>query len=554
MCQGDVVSKAFNCSSAADFGGRAQSSYRAPATLAGVSLLKSASTVSLLTLGSRVTGLVRDVLFASVYGVSPMTDAFYVAFRIPNLFRRVFGEGAFSQAFVPVLSACKAEHGDAGAHALIDDVATLLTWVLLLVCVVGVVGAPVLVWALASGFEQRSFDATVVMTRWMFPYIGFMSLVALAGGILNTWRRFAVPAVSPVLLNLSLIFAIVVASPLFKRHGIEPIYSQCVGVMLGGVLQLGVQLVALKRLGMLPRVGRDMAAMRRAWADPGTRKVMRLMGPALLGVSVAQISLLINTQIASHLAPGSVTWITNADRLMEFPTAMLGVALGVVLMPQLASARASQDELAYSAMLDWGLRLVVLLSVPCAVGLLLFAKPLVAALFDYRAFTALDVNRTAAALMNYGVGLLGIVAIKILAPGFYARQDTATPMRIAACVLVFVQVLNYFLVPMLQHAALTLTISIGALVNALWLLAVLVRRGSYRPLPGWGVYLLQVIAASALLAGFLMWGASAFDWNALRAEKIKRIWLLALILSASAAIYFVALWATGLKVRKLLRH
>ncbi|MEO7107786.1 MAG: lipid II flippase MurJ, partial [Rhodoferax sp.] len=200
-----------------------------------MSLFKSASTVSLLTLASRITGLIRDVLFASVYGVSPMTDAFYVAFRIPNLFRRVFGEGAFSQAFVPVLSACKAEHGDAGAHALIDHVATLLTWVLLLVCVVGVVGAPVLVWALASGFEQRSFDATVVMTRWMFPYIGFMSLVALAGGILNTWRRFAVPAVSPVLLNVALILAIVVASPLFKSYGIEPIYSQCVGVMLGGV-------------------------------------------------------------------------------------------------------------------------------------------------------------------------------------------------------------------------------------------------------------------------------------------------------------------------------
>ncbi|MDR3451243.1 MAG: murein biosynthesis integral membrane protein MurJ [Rhodoferax sp.] len=519
-----------------------------------MSLLKSASTVSLFTLASRVTGLVRDVLFASVYGVSPLTDAFYVAFRIPNLFRRVFGEGAFSQAFVPVLSACKAEHGDFGAHALIDHVATLLTWALVLVCAAGVVGAPLMVWAMASGFQQAGFDATVVMTRWMFPYIGFMSLVALAGGILNTYRKFAVSAASPVLLNVALILAIVVASPLFKRYGIEPIYSQCVGVLLGGMLQLGLQLIAVKRLGMLPHLGRSMAALKTAWADPGTRKVMRLMGPALLGVSVAQISLLINTQIASHLAPGSVTWITNADRLMEFPTAMLGVALGVVLMPQLSAARASQNDLEYSAMLDWGLRLVVLLSAPCAVALLVFARPLVAVLFHYRAFTDLDVERTAAALASYGVGLLGIVAIKVLAPGFYARQDTTTPMRIAACVLVFTQVLNYFLVPVLQHAALTLSISIGALTNALWLLVILVRRGNYRPLPGWGVYLAQVIAASALLAVFLMWGAGAFDWTGLQAEKFERIGLLVLMVCVSVAIYFVALWAAGLRVRKLLRH
>ncbi len=519
-----------------------------------MSLLKSASTVSLFTLASRVTGLVRDVLFASVYGVSPMTDAFFVAFRIPNLFRRIFGEGAFSQAFVPVLSACKEERGDAGAHALIDHVATLLVWVLLLVCVVGIVGAPVLVWALASGFHPAAFDATVVMTRWMFPYIGFMSLVALAGGILNTWRKFAVPAAAPVLLNVAMILAIVVANPWFERHGIVPIYSQCVGVILGGILQLSLQLVALRRLGMLPRLGRSLRALQTAWTDPGTRKVLRLMGPALVGVSVAQISLLINTQIASHLAPGSVTWITNADRLMEFPTAMLGVALGVVLMPQLAAARASRNDAEYSAMLDWGLRLVVLLSVPCAVGLLLFAKPLVATLFNYRAFTVLDVDRTAAALMNYGVGLLGIVAIKVLAPGFYARQDTGTPMRIAIGVLVLVQVLNYFLVPPLQHAALTLSISIGAAVNALLLLAVLVRRGSYRPLPGWGRYLLQVIVASALLAVFLLWGANAFDWAGAHVEKFRRIWSLALMLITSCAIYFIALRLTGVKVMALLRH
>ena len=519
-----------------------------------MSLFKAASTVSLLTLASRITGLVRDLLMASVFGVSAMTDAFNVAFRIPNLFRRVLGEGAFSQAFVPVLAACKAEQGEEGAKQLIDHVATLLTWTLVLLCVAGVLAAPLMVWAMASGLKPQGYNAAVVMTRWMFPYIGFMSLVALAGGVLNTWRRFAVPAASPVLLNLALIASITLGAPWFARHGIEPIYAQCVGVMVGGILQLGLQLPALSRLGLLPRIGASFAALRRSWSDPGTRKVLSLMLPALLGVSVAQISLLINTQIASHLATGSVSWITYADRLMEFPTAMLGVALGVVLMPQLAAARGSQDEARYSSMLDWGLRLVVLLSVPCAVALLVFSQPLVAVLYHYGAFSDLDVQRTTAALTSYGVGLMGIVAVKVLAPGFYARHDMRTPMRIAVCVLVFTQVLNYFLVPLLQHAALTLSIAIGALINALWLLLGLLKRGSYKPMPGWGKFSLQVGGASALLAAFLLWAAGAVNWVALKGHSMERIGWLALVLMASALLYFAALWVSGLKVTKLLRH
>lgn len=519
-----------------------------------MSLFKAASTVSLLTLASRVTGLVRDLLMASVFGVSAMTDAFNVAFRIPNLFRRVLGEGAFSQAFVPVLAACKAEKGEEGAKQLIDHVATLLTWTLVLLCVAGVLAAPLMVWAMASGLKPQGYNAAVVMTRWMFPYIGFMSLVALAGGILNTWRRFAVPAASPVLLNVALIASITLGAPWFARHGIEPIYAQCVGVMVGGLLQLGLQLPALRSLGLLPRIGASFAALRQAWNDPGTRKVLSLMLPALLGVSVAQISLLINTQIASHLATGSVSWITYADRLMEFPTAMLGVALGVVLMPQLAAARGSQDEERYSAMLDWGLRLVVLLSVPCAVALLVFSQPLVAVLYHYGAFSDIDVQRTTAALSNYGVGLMGIVAVKVLAPGFYARHDMRTPMRIAVCVLVLTQVLNYFLVPVLQHAALTLSIAIGALVNALWLLLGLLKRGSYKPVAGWGKFALQVGGASALLAAFLLWAAGAVRWVALKGHSMERIGWLALVLLASAVLYFAALWVSGLKVTKLLRH
>ena len=525
-------------------------------TLPPVSLFKAASTVSLLTLVSRITGLVRELLMASVFGVSAMTDAFNVAFRIPNLFRRVLGEGAFSQAFVPVLAATRAEEGDDGAKALIDHVGTLLAWTLVLLCIAGVLGAPWMVWAMASGMKQspQGFDAAVTMTRWMFPYIGFMSLVALAGGILNTWKKFAVPAASPVLLNIALILSITLGAPLFARHGIEPIYAQAAGVMLGGLLQLGIQVPALLRLGLLPRIGVRWAAIRAAWADPTTRKVARLMLPALLGVSVAQVSLLINTQIASHLATGSVSWITYADRLMELPTALLGVALGVVLMPQLASARAKQDDERYSAMLDWGLRLVVVLSVPCMVALLVFAKPLVAVLYHYGAFADRDVQQTTLALAGYGVGIVGIVAIKVLAPGYFAKHDMRTPMLIAVAVLVFTQMMNLVLVPYLQHAALTLSIGVGAVINATWLLVGLLQRGSYRPLPGWGRFALQVVAASALLAVLLAWGAQHFDWVEMKAQRLQRIGLLAAMMIAAAVLYFGALWAAGLKLRQLLRR
>ena len=521
-----------------------------------MSLLKSASVVSLLTLVSRITGLARELLIASTFGASALTDAFNVAFRIPNLFRRFFAEGAFSQAFIPVLAATKVEHGEAATKALIDRAATVLAWVLAGLSIVGVAAAPALVWAMASGLQQnpRGFELAVVMTRWMFPYIAFMSLVALAAGVLNTWRRFAVPAATPVLLNLCMIAAAWGGAPWFRHLGREPIYALAGGVLLGGLVQLLAQWWALKKLGLMPHIALRWSALRSAWADPGTKNILKLMGPALLGVSVAHISMLINTQIASHLAPGSVSWITYADRLMEFPTAMLGVAMGVVLMPQLAGARASGDAARYSAMLDWGLRLVVLLAVPCAVALLVFAKPLVAVLYHYGAITEHDVQQITYALMGWGVGLVGIVAIKVLAPGYYASQDTKTPVRVAIAVLVITQLLNIALVPVFAHAALTLSIGLGALINALWLLAGLLWRRSYRPQAGWGVFVLQVIAASALLMVFLMWANGAFAWTQLRAEGFKRILLLALVLIGSAVIYFIALWAAGLKLRQFLRR
>ena len=500
--------------------------------------------------------MVRDLLMASMFGASAMTDAFNIAFRLPNMFRRLFGEGAFSQAFVPVLGASKAQHGDAATHLLINRVATVLSWTLVVTCVAGVLAAPALVWLLASGLQQdqKGYNAAVVMARWMFPYIGFMSLVALGAGILNTWKRFAVPAFTPVLLNIAMIAAVWLGAPWFARIGIEPIYAMVMGVMGGGVLQLGLQVLALRRLGMLPHPQWRWSALRQAWGDAGTRRIARLMGPALLGVGVAHLSAIINLQIASHLTPGSVSWMSYAERFMEFPTALLGVALGVVLTPQLVAAHAAQDHHKYSAMLDWGLRLVVLLAVPCTLALLIFAEPLVATLYQRGAFGANDVQQTTSALMGYGAGLIGIVAIKVLAPGFYASQDIRTPVRIAIMVLVVTQLLNLVFVPLFAHAGLTLSIGIGALINALALLVGLVRRGSYTPAPGWGMFALQVLAATALLALFLMWAANSLPWTGAAVQELRRVGTLALVLLGSALVYFVALWASGLKLRQFTRR
>ena len=528
----------------------------APGYTRAVSLFKAASTVSLLTLASRVTGMVRDLLMASVFGASAMTDAFNVAFRLPNMFRRLFGEGAFSQAFVPVLGASKAEHGDEATHLLIDRVATVLAWVLAVVCVLGVAAAPVLVWIMASGLKQdpRGYEAAVLMARWMFPYIGFMSLVALGAGVLNTWKRFAVPAFTPVLLNLAMIAATWLGAPWFRQLGIEPIYALVMGVIGGGVLQLGLQFYALHRMGLLPRIRWRWSALKLAWADSGTRRIATLMGPALLGVGVAHLSAIINLQIASHLTPGSVSWMSYAERLMEFPTAMLGVALGVVLTPQLVAAKGANDPEKYSAMLDWGLRLVVLLAVPCTLALLVFAQPLVAVLFHYKAFTAFDVAQTARALQGWGVGLVGIVAIKVLAPGYYANQDIKTPVRIAIAVLVLTQLLNLALVPIFAHAALSLSIGLGAVVNALWLLVGLRRRGSYRPSPGWGWFLLQVVLGAALLCGFLLWAAQAVDWLHMPGQHLLRIGLVAAVVAGAALLYLAAVALLGLNLRQFLRR
>lgn len=524
-----------------------------------MNLLRAASTVSLLTLASRITGLARELVFASAFGANALTDAFNVAFRIPNLLRRLFAEGAFSQAFVPLLGHVKATEGEEVTHRLVNAVGTVLTWALLATVLVGVVGAPVVVWLMASGLrETGGFDDAVWMTRIMFPYIACMSLVALAAGVLNTWKHFVVPAATPVLLNLSVISAAWFLAPWFRDWGIPPVYAMAVGVMIGGLLQLGVQVPALARVGMVPRIGLSWRALREAWTHPGVHRVLKQMAPALLGVSVAQLSLLINTQIASHQSAGAVSWLAYADRLMDFPTGLLGVALGVVILPQLAATQAKGDMESYSALLDWGLRLVVLLALPCAVALALFAQPLVATLYHYGRFTPHDVTQTVRALIPYGIGLMGLVSIKVLAPGFYARQDIRTPVRIAISVLVLTQLFNLVFVPWLGHAGLNVSLALGQTVNALWLLWGLRKRGSYTPSPGWGRFLLQVTAGCVALGGVMVWAAQAMDWVAVGqalgpASRLARIGWLAAALGAAGVVYLAVLTLVGVRLKDFSR-
>jgi len=372
--------------------------------------------------------------------------------------------------------------------------------------------------------------------------------------VLNTWKRFAVPAATPVLLNVAMIGAAWLLAPRFERWGWPPIYALAAGVMLGGVLQLAVQIPALRRIGGLPRIATTALAIRAAWQHPGVRRILRQMAPALLGVSVAQISVLINTQIATHQGVGAVSWLDYAGRLMEFPTALLGVAVGSVLIPQLAAAQGRNDADTYSGLLDWGLRLTFVFALPCTVGLVVFPEALVATLFQYGRFDAVAVVKTSVALQGYGVGLLGLIGVKILAPGFYARQDMRTPVTIAIVVLALTQAMNLLFVPWLGHAGLALSVSLGAVVNAVWLFVGLRRGGWYRPAAGWGRFLATVVGATALMAGLLAAAESRIDWIGLSGHRWQRVAELAGCIAAAALVYFGVLLAAGLRPRDFSRR
>ncbi|QLF92979.1 murein biosynthesis integral membrane protein MurJ [Pseudomonas sp. ABC1] len=509
-----------------------------------MNLLKSLAAVSSLTMLSRVLGFVRDTIIARIFGAGVASDAFVVAFKLPNLLRRIFAEGAFSQAFVPILAEYKAQQGEEATRTFLAYVSGLLTLVLALVTLIGILAAPWIVWISAPGFadEVERFELTVDLLRVTFPYILLISLSSLSGAVLNTWNRFSVPAFVPTLLNISMIVFALFLAPYFD----PPIMALGWAVLMGGVLQLCWQLPHLKKIGMLvlPRLN---------WRDTGVWRVLKLMAPAIFGVSVSQISLIINTIFASFLVAGSVSWMYYADRLMELPSGVLGVALGTILLPALSRTHALADHTEYSRLLDWGLRLCFLLVLPSAVALAVLAEPLTVALFQYGKFTAHDALMTQQALIAYSVGLLGIILVKILAPGFYARQDIRTPVKIALVTLLVTQALNLLLIIPLAHAGLALAIGLGACLNAGLLFWQLRKGGHYQPQPGWGRFFVKLLLAVMAMGGALLlalhympaWGE---DGMLLRLLRLGGLVLLGL------AAYFGSLALLGFRPRDFARR
>jgi putative peptidoglycan lipid II flippase len=494
--------------------------------------------VSSMTLISRILGFVRDLVIARVFGAGLATDAFFVAFKLPNLLRRLFAEGAFSQAFVPILAEYKNRRGERETRLLVDHVAGTLALAVFIVTLIGVLAAPLIIYVTAPGFAQTAgkFDLAVDLLRVTFPYIFFISLTALAGGVLNTYSRFSVPAFTPVLLNLCFIGFALWGAPYFD----PPVTALAWAVLAGGVAQLALQVPFLARVGLLPRFRVDLK-------NQGVWRVLRQMGPAVFGVSISQVSLVINVIFASFLVSGSVSWLYYADRLMEFPIGLLGVALGTILLPSLSRHHADQSTQAYSELLDWGLRMTLLLAAPAAAALALLAVPLVATLFHYGAFGVDDVFATRRAVVAYSVGLIGLVMVKVLAPGFYARQDIRTPVRIALVTLGLTQLMNFAFIWHLKHAGLALAIGLGACLNAALLLRGLRRRGIYKPRPGWSRFALKLAIAICVMAAVL-WFAGGVDavWLAMgsAARATRLIWVVLL----GAAAYFAVLWLLGFRL------
>jgi putative peptidoglycan lipid II flippase len=509
-------------------------------------LLKSTAVTGAMTLISRITGLLRDMVFAGLIGAgaSAAADAFYVAFRIPNFLRRIFGEGAFSQAFVPVFSEYRTKGDGARTRAFLDQLTGVFGAVLLGVTVAGVLAAPWLVAVLAPGFlaDPLKYGLTVDMLRIVFPYLFFVSLVAMAAGVLNTYHRFAAAAFTPVLLNLSLIAAALWLAPWLE----PPVMALAWGVFIAGAAQLAFQAPFLKRLDMLPR---PRLVVRNR--DEGVGRVFRLMLPAVFGVSVAQVNLLVNTLLASFLVTGSVSWLYYSDRLMEFPLGIFGIALATVILPALSRHHARNSREEFSHLLDWGVRWVILIGLPASVGLIVLAGPMLATLFHFGAFTAHDVRMSAEALMAFSAGLLGFILVKVLAPGFYARQDTRTPVRIGVYSMLANIALSLALIAPLKHTGLAIAISIAAYVNAGLLFLRLRREGAYRPQPGWGLLIARAGAASLAMGVMLYFGAGDLDgW--LTAPAFERVGRLSIWVAAGIVGYLVVILMLGVRPSQLL--
>ncbi|MEJ8568869.1 murein biosynthesis integral membrane protein MurJ [Elongatibacter sediminis] len=512
-------------------------------------LFRSTLTVGMATIVSRLLGFVRDVIFARYFGASGATDAFFLAFKIPNFMRRLFAEGSFSLAFVPVLSEVRATGDQAALRDLVDHVAGTLLAILLVLTAIGIFAAPAVLAIFAPGWliEGRpEFALSADMLRVTFPYILLISLTALSGGILNTFDRFLVPALTPVLLNVSLIAAAVLLSGRME----VPVKALAWGVLAAGFAQLLLQIPALMRLGLLPRP-------RWGWRHSGVRRVLKLMVPTLIGSSVAQVNLLIDSILATFLVSGSVTWLYYSDRLMEFPLGVFGVALSTVILPNLSRKFAQKSPQAFSVTLDWALRLAVVITLPAAVALVVLATPVLVTLFQYRAFEMSDVEMTALSLSAYALGLPAFIAVKVLAPGYYARQDTATPVRYAITAMVTNMVLNFLFVGTLvaigfagPHTGLALASSLAAYVNAGLLYRGLRAQQAYQPEPGWSRVAGAAIVACVVMAGVLAWQAGVDEsWAAAGASQ--RVTRLAILIAGGALVYFGVLFGAGLRPRHL---
>ncbi|HRJ52004.1 MAG TPA: murein biosynthesis integral membrane protein MurJ [Candidatus Thiothrix moscowensis] len=513
-------------------------------------LLRSGAVISAMTMISRVLGLLRDMIVARYFPVDGATDAFYVAFRIPNLLRRLFAEGAFSLAFVPVLSEYKEKQDRETLKDLIDHVAGYLALILLVVTVIGVVAAPVVMWVFAPGFDSKPSarpDLAVDMLRITFPYILFISLTAFVSGILNTFHKFAIPALTPALLNVVMIAAAIWGAPYFD----EPVLALAWGVFFAGLAQLLFQLPTLSRLGLLPRF-----RIRRA--HEGVSRIMKLMVPTLFGSSVAQLNLLINTMLASFLAVGSISWLYYSDRFVELPLAIVGVALATVILPKLSSDHAKADATQFRHTMDWALRLGLLISVPATLGLMLLAKPILATVMMHGAYGWQDVQMSALSLTTYAFGLSGFILVKVLAPGFYSRQDTRTPVKIGIVSIFANMALNVVIVLPWHfsgtagaHAGLALATALASYVNAGMLFYSLHRQQIFDPEKGWAAFLLKILLACVAMGAALwlvspadVWWQQALVWH-------KVWWLLGLILLALIS-YFATLRLLGMPFRQML--
>ncbi len=512
-------------------------------------LIRSTAIVSSMTMLSRVLGFVRDAVVAQRFGASAETDAFFVAFRIPNFLRRLFAEGSFALAFVPVLAEYKARGDIQALRDLNDRVAGTLGAILLVVTAVGVLAAPALVTIFAPGYIDRpeQFAMTADMLRITFPYIFLISLAGFAGGILNSHGRFAMPALSPVLLNLAMISFAVLGASFFN----PPIAALAWGVLCGGLLQLGLQLPALSRLGLLPRP-------RWGWAHDGVRKILRLMVPTLFGSSVAQVNLLFDTLIASFLMAGSVSWLYYAERLLEFPLGVFGVALSTVILPSLSAHHSESKPEAFSAALDWAMRVASFIALPATLSLLLLAEPLMWTLFGYREFAGSDVRMAGLALSALALGLPAFILIKVIAPGFYSRQDTRTPVKAGIIAMLANVVLNAIIVGSMvlndyhaPHAGLALASALAGWLNFGLLFRWLRASGAFIPRPGWRRYGIQLAVSGVLLALWLWW--ASVHWLSFEGESVLiRLLGIAALIGIGGLIYMGSLWAGGLRPRDLL--